>query len=252
MNKTRFSPSFIWPARAIWGALALALLTGCARPKLAYTPNAPLMARNAFFPQDENGMYFDLKAGVEPFADDTDSDFVFRAQGATGARSFSANLAREGSAGWPRLSPEVLARALAAELAGSNLVSDAQAVIPETDAGSADILADNAGDNLLFRGRVLQAELDYSDLSRGRVSLSLEIDAYGTLPGNPPFANAVWSGTFNEAEDLNGRRPAEAMADALQKIYGQAVKNFAQALTAAGQGSDLWRALDRGGSSDGS
>ncbi|HVA67144.1 MAG TPA: hypothetical protein VNK24_09520 [Elusimicrobiota bacterium] len=234
----RLFPSLIW---------GLALLSGCARPKLAYTPNAPLMARNAFFPQDENGMYFDLKAGVEPFADDTDSDFTFRAQGAAGARTFSANLARAGSVGWPRLSPEVLARALAAELSSSNVVDDAQAVIPETDAGSADILADNAGDNLLFRGRVLDATLDYSDLARGRVSLSLEIDAYGTLPGNPPFADPVWGGTFTQAEDLNGRRPAEVMADALQKLYGQAVKNFAQALTAAGQGSDLWRALDRGG-----
>jgi len=84
------------------------------------------------------------------------------------------------------------------------------------------------------------------------VSLSLELDAYGTLPGNPPFADAIWSGTFAQAEDLNGRRPAEVMADALQKLYGQAVKNFARALTTAGQGSDMWRALERGGGSDGS
>ncbi len=244
MNKTRFSPSFIWPARAVLGALSFVFLSACARPNLAYTPNPPLMAPNAFFPQDEIGMYFEVKAAVEPFEDATDSDFVFRAQGAPGQRTFSANLSREGSQGWPQLSPEALAQAFALELSSSNLVGEAQAVVPDADhADFADEMADNAGDNLVFRGRILDATLDYSDLAHGRLSLSLELSAYGALPGSPPFSDLIWDGTFSQAEDLNGRRPADVAADALQKLYGQAMKSFAQALTSAGQGSEMWQAL---------
>ncbi|MHB2025825.1 MAG: YajG family lipoprotein [Elusimicrobiota bacterium] len=229
--------------KAVLGLAAVCALAGCVKPRFNYAPNPPII-KSVFFVRDETGLYFPLKAAVEVFDDGTDPEFAFRTEGSPGLRTFAANLARDGSSGWPRLSPNVLSEALAGELAASNLVSSATVVGEDPDqAPFADYIASNEHANMVLAGRILDATLSYSDLTRGRVSLRLELGAFATAPYGQPFGERIWDGTFSRTENLDGRRPAAVMAEALQKLYGQALGSLAQSLAADVPGTDAERAL---------
>ena len=197
------------------------LCAGCGKKPFLYKPNAPLWAGHG--PQ---APLFPVAAAVSPLRDLTAYAAVDAASPVRG-KPFKLTQSSDGS--WPELSPQILGRALAQELAADGLVSSAVSLEdPEHDG---ELAAVGAGARLYVSGAVERADVEVSPRKGSALYLALALSFAARSAKKTGFTWRILDKDYKEQVTLGAGNDANASVNAaLNRLFARAAKDAARAL----------------------